>query len=60
MWKTLSASILFLAVANAANAAIDSYIGPTAAPEIDPGSMIAGLTLLSGALAVVLGRRKKL
>jgi hypothetical protein len=62
MWKTLSAPILFLAVANTANAAIDSYIdfGATAAPEIDPGSMVAGLMLLAGALAVVRGRREKL
>jgi hypothetical protein len=60
MWKTLSAPILFLAVANTANAAVDSYINLTAAPEIDPGSMVAGLMLLAGALAVVRGRREKL
>ena len=62
MWKALSAPILFLAVAHTANAAVDSYIGigATAAPEIDPGSMIASLMLLAGALAVVRGRREKL
>ncbi len=32
--------------------------GPTAAPEIDPSSAIAGLTLLIGGLAVIRGRRK--
>jgi len=31
----------------------------TAAPEIDPSSAIAGLTLLLGGLAVVRGRRFK-
>jgi LPXTG-motif cell wall-anchored protein len=62
MWKTLSAPILFLAVAHTANAAVDSFIdiGATAAPEIDPSSMIAGLMLLAGALAVIRGRREKL
>jgi hypothetical protein len=32
--------------------------GPTAAPEIDPASAMAGLTLLIGGLAVIRGRRK--
>jgi LPXTG-motif cell wall-anchored protein len=30
------------------------------APEIDPGSAVAGLTLLAGGLAVFRGRRRKL
>jgi hypothetical protein len=34
--------------------------GVTAAPELDPSSMITGLTLLAGALVVVRGRREKL
>jgi hypothetical protein len=32
---------------------------PAAAPEIDPGSALSGLTLLMGALAVLRGRRAK-
>jgi len=31
--------------------------GPTAAPEIDPAEALAALTLLSGGLAVLRGRR---
>ncbi|HEX4025811.1 MAG TPA: hypothetical protein VHX52_14075 [Steroidobacteraceae bacterium] len=31
---------------------------PAAAPEIDPSSAIAGLTLLIGGLAVIRGRRR--
>lgn len=31
---------------------------PAAAPEIDPASALAGLTLLIGGLAVIRGRRK--
>jgi len=34
-------------------------VTPTAAPEIDPSSAIAGLTLLLGGLAMVRGRRFK-
>jgi hypothetical protein len=39
----------------------DNVVGPSAiaAPEIDPSSAIAGLTLLLGGLAVVRGRRIK-
>jgi hypothetical protein len=32
---------------------------PLKAPEIDPASAIAGLTMLAGALAVIRGRRGK-
>jgi hypothetical protein len=32
---------------------------PFEAPEIDPASAIAGLTMLAGALAVIRGRRGK-
>jgi len=32
---------------------------PVAAPEIDPASIVAGLTLLCGGLAVLRGRRSK-
>jgi hypothetical protein len=33
---------------------------PVAAPEIDPASGVAGLTLMAGGLAVLAGRRKKI
>ena len=33
--------------------------GPTAAPEISPESGVGALTLLSAALLVIRGRRKK-
>jgi hypothetical protein len=33
---------------------------PVAAPEIDPASAVAGLTLMAGGLAVLAGRRKKI
>jgi hypothetical protein len=33
--------------------------GPTAAPEIDPASVMSGLTLALGGLAVLRGRRFK-
>ncbi len=32
--------------------------GPVQAPEIDPASAMAGLTMLAGGLAVLRGRRK--
>jgi hypothetical protein len=34
-----------------------SSVVPVAAPEIDPASVVAGLTLLGGGLAVLRGRR---
>ena len=34
--------------------------GTVSAPEIDPASAMAGLTLLAGGLAVLRGRRKKI
>jgi len=34
--------------------------GPASAPEIDPASAMAGLTMLAGGLAVLRGRRKKI
>ena len=34
--------------------------GPVAAPEIDPASAMAGLSLLAGSLAVLRGRRSKI
>jgi hypothetical protein len=37
----------------------DASVSAVAAPEIDPGSIVAGLTLLCGGLAVLRGRRRK-
>ena len=37
----------------------DQGTGPVAAPELDPSAAIAALTLLSGGLAVVRGRRSR-
>jgi hypothetical protein len=37
----------------------DKRSGPVKAPEIDPASMVAALTLLGGGLAVLRGRRTK-
>jgi len=34
--------------------------GTVSAPEIDPASAMAGLTMLAGGLAVLRGRRKKI
>lgn len=36
----------------------DHKWGPVTAPEIDPASAIAGLTLLAGGLVVLRGRRR--
>jgi len=38
---------------------LDVYTAPVAAPEIDPSSAMAGLTLLGGGLATLRGRRFK-
>ncbi len=35
----------------------DRHSSPTQAPEIDPASVVAALTLLGGGLAVLRGRR---
>jgi hypothetical protein len=34
-------------------------VSPVAAPEIDPASLVAGVTLLCGGLAMLRGRRQK-
>lgn len=46
-------------VALAAGLAGTAMAIPPDAPEIDPGSMASALTLLSGGLMVVFGRRRK-
>jgi hypothetical protein len=70
----LSCAVLLLATSGVAMASQDHYRGDrdfgfhwkehkaasvVAAPEIDPASIVAGLTLLCGGLAVLRGRRSK-
>jgi hypothetical protein len=38
----------------------DKHVPPVTAPEIDPSSAVAGLTLMMGGLAVLRGRRSKI
>ncbi len=38
---------------------LGDHDGPAAAPEIDPASAAAALTLLGGVIAVMRGRRKQ-
>jgi hypothetical protein len=53
----------FVLLLAASSAALASHGGPPSwcfkAPEIDPGSAMAGLTMLAGSLAVIRGRRSK-
>jgi hypothetical protein len=53
MMRFAGTILLFLGVAGAALAGVHPP-----APEIDPGSAVSALTLLSGALLVIRGRRK--
>lgn len=65
------ALILILAAATSSRAVAEPYRGCEAtpqgqppscnkvAPEVDPGMVVGGLTLLGGALAVARGRRKQ-
>ena len=70
MFKIFGTLLLAFGLAGAANALQTlhphphppgDHPGPSApaAPEIDPASAIAALTLLGGAIAVVRGRRLK-
>ncbi|HEX4267582.1 MAG TPA: hypothetical protein VHY36_06835 [Steroidobacteraceae bacterium] len=54
MRNLLGVLLLSISATAAAHAAVR-----VAAPEFDPASAMAALTLLSGGLAVVRGRRKK-
>jgi hypothetical protein len=47
-----------LALSISATAVAYGAVRATAAPEFDPASAIAALTLLSGGLAVLRGRRR--
>ena len=55
MNKTVGMILLLLGVVSVAVAGGNS---PFPAPEIDPGSAVSALTLVSGALLVIRGRRK--
>ena len=71
MGKTIGLAVLLLTIAGAASAgepckwsARDKDHGdcrsvPIRAPEINPGSAVAGITLLVGGLAVLRARRSK-
>jgi hypothetical protein len=65
MLKTLGIALVVAASSSQfslANCGNDKDVGKgcaMAAPEIDPSSAVAGLTLLAGGLAVMLGRRSK-
>lgn len=54
MRKLFGVLLLSLSATAVAHAAVR-----VAAPELDPASAVAGLTLLGGGLAVLRGRRKK-
>jgi LPXTG-motif cell wall-anchored protein len=53
--QKISLALALVAMAGVASAA--QVIVP--APEIDPASAMAGLTMLAGGLAVLRGRRRK-
>jgi LPXTG-motif cell wall-anchored protein len=54
----LTALMLTIAGAAAATALPCEVSPPFQAPELDPSSLIAGLTLLAGGLAMLRGRKK--
>lgn len=56
MVKQFAAALALMTLAGAASAAISIV---ARAPEIDPASAMAGLTLLAGGLAVLRGRKAK-
>lgn len=53
MSKFVGAALLMIGLTSAAMASIQ-VVG---APEIDPGSVMTGLAMLAGSLAIVRGRR---
>jgi hypothetical protein len=68
MTKTVGLAILLFGMASLASAGVDQDKTPVwcppppkqmKAPEIDPASAMAGLTMLTGGLAVLRGRRSK-
>jgi hypothetical protein len=54
-YQLVGAVMLFIGMTGAAMA----VVATTAAPEIDPGSAMTGLAMLSGTLAIIRGRRVK-
>jgi hypothetical protein len=57
--KKMHRLLAVLALSISATAVAYGAVKVTAAPEFDPASAIAALTLLSGGLAVLRGRRTK-
>jgi hypothetical protein len=55
MSKVFGFVLLLVASGNAM--AVGLPFCPVGVPEIDPGSAVAGLTMLAGTLAVIRGRR---
>jgi hypothetical protein len=69
--RKISLAVLLFAMAGVASARDDdggcrasfwfeSCKQPVRAPELDPASAMAGLTMLAGGLAVLRGRRRKI
>jgi LPXTG-motif cell wall-anchored protein len=57
--KVLGAAVLLIGLVGVASASEGWWRPTTSAPEIDPASAMAGLTMLLGGLAVLRGRRSK-
>ncbi len=55
LWRTCGLALVFAACAGVANAAPP----PPAAPEIDPGSLLTGLTLCVGGVLMVVDRVRR-
>ncbi|GAC1473961.1 MAG: hypothetical protein NVSMB9_23480 [Isosphaeraceae bacterium] len=53
-WKAIGLLLLLTAMAGTASASA----GPPDVPEIDPGSILSGMTLLSGGLMILIDRRR--
>jgi LPXTG-motif cell wall-anchored protein len=66
--RKISLAVLLFTIAGVASAGdrgcrdsfwFESCRQPVRAPELDPASTMAGLTMLAGGLAVLRGRRRK-
>ena len=52
-WKAIGFGLVFIALSATAHA-----VPPASVPEIDPGSALSALTLLSGGLLILVDRRR--
>jgi hypothetical protein len=59
MVAKFAAALALMTLAGAVSAAVAATAIVARAPEIDPASAMAGLTLLAGGLAVLRGRKAK-